>query len=273
MVSRSETPPRKVSTLVTGRYAENAGYSVWRTAGTRDWLLIHTLAGRGRFGFDGGELNAIPGDTVLLRPGARHDYGVEPVEASWELVWAHFQPRPAWMELLDWPQQAPGLFCLRLGNRSRAAEIADRLLATHARASGALRRGEDLAMNALEEVLLWCDALNPRSEQARVDERLQAVMDHVCLHLGEEMRLAHLARIGDLSESRLSHLFKEQMGCSPLQFVELQRVNRAKQLLAVTSKSVKQIAFELGYASPFYFSLRFKRATGESPSAYRQGLP
>jgi AraC family transcriptional regulator of arabinose operon len=54
-----------------------------------------------------------------------------------------------------------------------------------------------------------------------------------------------------------------------MHYVEARRIERATQLLRVTSLSVKQIAEQVGFESPFYFSLRFKKATGISPSAYR----
>ena len=45
---------------------------------------------------------------------------------------------------------------------------------------------------------------------------------------------------------------------------------RARQLLARTTLSIKEIAAQTGFASPFYFSLRFKAASGSSPRDYRR---
>jgi AraC-like DNA-binding protein len=42
--------------------------------------------------------------------------------------------------------------------------------------------------------------------------------------------------------------------------------------LTLTQKSVKEIAFELGYKDQFYFSRFFKRLTGVSPEAYRHSI-
>ena len=52
-------------------------------------------------------------------------------------------------------------------------------------------------------------------------------------------------------------------------FVEQQRIARARQLLTMTSLSVKEIARQVGYDTQFYFSLRFKKQTGQNPTAYR----
>jgi len=47
-------------------------------------------------------------------------------------------------------------------------------------------------------------------------------------------------------------------------------MTRAGQLLRLTPNPIKEIAMEVGYSDPFYFSLRFKRHTGLSPKAFRE---
>jgi AraC family transcriptional regulator of arabinose operon len=68
----------------------------------------------------------------------------------------------------------------------------------------------------------------------------------------------------------MAHLFRAQVGQTPQRFLEQQRLDRAKQLLAFTPNSIKTIAYELGFENPFYFTLRFKRYTGSSPRQYRK---
>ena len=60
------------------------------------------------------------------------------------------------------------------------------------------------------------------------------------------------------------------MGQTISAFIEKQRLDRACHLLRYTSMSVTEIADQLGYATLFYFSLRFKLAFGWSPSAFRK---
>ena len=74
----------------------------------------------------------------------------------------------------------------------------------------------------------------------------------------------------NLSPSRLAHLFRSQTGQTPQQFVERERITRARQLLLLTSRTVAQIAGEVGYENPFYFTLRFKKHTGFSPTEWRR---
>jgi AraC family transcriptional regulator of arabinose operon len=274
-----ETAPKteerhpEVIHLVTGHFHETAGYETWRARGTADWLLIATLDGGGRFGHAGGEFRTESGDLALFRPGTRHDYGVAPSLGHWELLWTHFHPRPDWAPYLAWPEAAPGLMRLRLDDGEVRRKALDRFGEAHALATGALpsapRRREAFAMNALEAFLLWCDTQNPLSE-SQMDGRVRAAMEYLTRHLAVPVTMGALADACGLSVSRLAHLFRAQVGLAPQQFLEGQRLDRARQLLELTPRPVGAVAAEVGYENPFYFTQRFKRATGLSPRDYRK---
>ncbi|HEV7301531.1 MAG TPA: arabinose operon transcriptional regulator AraC [Tepidisphaeraceae bacterium] len=269
-VERDVTYHRTVTDLYPGHLREGAGYYAYRPDGTADWLMIYTVAGRGRFGHAGGDAIAKHGDVTLLRPGTLHDYGVEEALQQWELLWVHFHPRAAWLEWLGWPEDAPGLMTLRLGSDAVSHRVRQRFVDMNALYVGPHRHARHLAMNALEEIVLTCDGVNPLTQQVKIDARIRDAMEHVARHLADRHTVEDLAEVGGLSVSRLAHLFREQTGRTPQQFVETQRINRATQLLELSGKSIKEIAHELGFENPFYFTLRFKKHVGVSPKAYRQ---
>src|SRR5262245_60872503 len=100
MAEIEEFPHASVLQLLTGHFHETSCYRTHRRDGVGDWLLIHTISGAGRFGHSGGDLIAGAGDWVLIRPRTLHDYAVAPSSESWELLWAHFQPRSGWLPWL-----------------------------------------------------------------------------------------------------------------------------------------------------------------------------
>jgi len=63
-------------------------------------------------------------------------------------------------------------------------------------------------------------------------------------------------------------VFRDRMGMTPLKFRERKRMEFAIQRLS-TGLTVKEVASELGYTDPHYFSRQFKRHIGRSPSSYR----
>lgn len=271
MAAAHDTPHLTVVRLITGHFRETSGYQAHRQNGVDDWLLIHTVSGRGRFGYGTGEVVAQPGDWMLLRPGTMHDYGVEHGLRRWELLWVHFQPREHWRPWLKWPVVQGGLMRLALGGEPEARGIAERFFDAHRLRESSLRQREELAMNALEEVILRCNEHNPLATPGHGDERVEKARAFMARSFELRVTLADIAAEVGLSSSRLSHLFKDETGQTPLGYLETIRMQRAVELLQRTSFSVKQIAGAVGFDSAFYFSLRFKAWTRMSPTAFRAG--
>ena len=263
-------PTALVGNIFTGHFQETAGYRCYRPGGTADWLLIYTVGGGGLLRYTQRELRVGPGDAILYSPRAYHHYQTDPAMGRWNLLWAHFQPYAHWMDLLHWPRMWPGMMRLSVADPARRRHYADRLQRMHALAIGGHRKSQALAMNALEEILLQWDELHPDAQNNRLDERIGAAMDMIFAEISRPTPIATLARAARLSESRFAHLFKMQIGLSPREFIEQHRMGHARQMLMMSQHSVKQVAAAVGFASPFYFSLRFKRQTGVSPQAFRR---
>lgn len=79
-----------------------------------------------------------------------------------------------------------------------------------------------------------------------------------------------LAEITCMSYSKFRKIFKEYTGFAPAQYIQEIRINIAKEMLTNTSKSIKEIAFELGYENKDYFFTVFKKLTGSTPISYRK---
>lgn len=73
-----------------------------------------------------------------------------------------------------------------------------------------------------------------------------------------------------ISANYLNILCKKHLKISATQLIQQRVLTEAKRLLQSTSLSVKEIAFELGFADHAYFSNFFKSQTGVSPSEFRE---
>lgn len=92
---------------------------------------------------------------------------------------------------------------------------------------------------------------------------------------GEQRGLPSVRYFSDklnLSASYFSDLLKKETGKSALDHVHLEVIKRAKQMLLNSEASVAQIAYELGFEHPPYFSRLFKKKTGKTPSEFREVL-
>ena len=104
----------------------------------------------------------------------------------------------------------------------------------------------------------------------RIDQRVQRVKTLIESSIDRELTVSEMARFVDLSVSHLQHLFKDEMGQSPAQYVQELRLMRAKDLLESSSLSIKQIMFRIGAKDRSNFERRFKRAYKLTPVQYRK---
>ncbi|PSR19172.1 AraC family transcriptional regulator [filamentous cyanobacterium CCP3] len=102
--------------------------------------------------------------------------------------------------------------------------------------------------------------------------QLLPVLDYIHEALDTDLKLADLAALAGLSPFHFSHQFKQAMGVAPYQYVLLQRVERAKQLLKQTDHSIVEIALLCGFNSHSHLSKQFRQATSTTPSAYRASV-
>ena len=103
------------------------------------------------------------------------------------------------------------------------------------------------------------------------DERFSAVIEHVNAHYLEPLSAAGLSDLFGYEESYFCRRFKKATGITLLKYIEILRLEEAQRLLVQSSDPVSSIALQCGFADVCYFSHRFHRHFGLSPSAFRRG--
>ena len=105
---------------------------------------------------------------------------------------------------------------------------------------------------------------NNNEQQSKV----QAAISYIKSNLDKSFQSAQLAAQMGYTEAYFSTLFKECTGYSPSKYINIMKVEKAKELILYTTDSITQIADQLGFDSVHYFSKVFKQITGMSPSSY-----
>lgn len=85
----------------------------------------------------------------------------------------------------------------------------------------------------------------------------------------ESFTLARLGRRYGLSEKYFASRFKQYVGASPIEYLTICRMNVARELLATTTLSIKEVSYQVGYEDALYFSRQFKSRFGVSPSQWK----
>lgn len=86
----------------------------------------------------------------------------------------------------------------------------------------------------------------------------------------QELDMKQMARDYHIGYSYFRKMFKNYTGVSPHKYHLELKIMRAKELLLVTDKSVKEISYDLGFQTIHYFSRLFKNKVGKSPSEFRR---
>ncbi|HWJ80461.1 MAG TPA: AraC family transcriptional regulator, partial [Niallia sp.] len=120
----------------------------------------------------------------------------------------------------------------------------------------------------LENMVQTFQEQTDRTEADVIHQLKQYILDHS----QEDISLESLAKKVGLSPIYISKIFKEKQGINYIDFLTECRIEKAKELIRDTDKSIKEITFEVGYHDPNYFSKVFKKLCQVSPKEYRKLL-
>ncbi|WP_046215744.1 ABC transporter substrate-binding protein [Paenibacillus wulumuqiensis] len=88
------------------------------------------------------------------------------------------------------------------------------------------------------------------------------------LHYNEPLSIQQLADMAKLSPKYFVDLFKKTFQQSAMEYLTDIRIAHAKRYLTETGQRLRDIAVKVGYSDEFYFSRKFKKEVGVSPSEY-----
>lgn len=227
--------------------------------------------GEAQFFIDGRAWQVKPGDLVFFNTGVAHDQKGEPGKplVSYSVAVTGFQYadcRPNCLipdnaspvlpagELEEPLAQLFQLLYLQMdrnlpGNERTAHHLTQALLV---QIREVLRRLPDVEAADREEIPLAT--------------RVRAYLDE---HFCEDISLQSLADRFNISSYYLAHIFKDQFGYPPLQYILRRRIGLAQTLLITTEQPVGEIGAQVGYLNPSHFNLIFTKNVGISPRKYR----
>lgn len=131
----------------------------------------------------------------------------------------------------------------------------------------------DLNLKELLIRLLQSQQLQQVAQEAAVSgsnrSRHHFVLQYIHEHLTEKIAVDALSRKAYLSRNMFFKWFRDQFGITPLDYINRERVNMAKKLLAIPGNSVNKVSAECGFTDANYFIRIFKKMEGITPKAYQ----
>lgn len=127
---------------------------------------------------------------------------------------------------------------------------------------------------ASNTILMLSLILSVIRNQEFAGKTIERTIRKACLYFRENLNtnvnIENLAAELNVGYSYFRQMFRKYTGISPTQYHLSLRIQKAKDLLASTDMSFKEIANELGFESYFYFSRIFRDKTGNSPMEFRK---
>jgi AraC-like DNA-binding protein len=135
----------------------------------------------------------------------------------------------------------------------------------------------DMLQMMLKRLLILCTRIyKEQTELSHFDKnQLDIVREYNYLvesHFKTKHQVADYAEMLNKSPKTLSNLFKKYNEKSPLQIIQNRTILEARRLLRYSDKSIKEIAYEIGYEDIQAFSRFFKKIEGISPSDFKKSL-
>lgn len=257
----------------------NSTHSGPMTAHTHAFYeLVYVRRGRGIHHIDERPYPIIAGDFYLMRPGDAHRYEVD--RGAVEIINILFVP-----ELFsgdDWKQirSLPGLVPFFSTGPSKGHKISLQPPHDHAvealceRIRGEIQRrppGYRLLCRSLAlELLLTVERAAADGDPDLMAGPIATAVAYLHAHPEEPVTMAELAIETGLTANYLGERFKAELGVSVGDYLNRLRIDRARELLAGSQRSVTDIALSTGFDGASYFGKVFLRLTGHTPRAYRR---
>jgi len=112
-----------------------------------------------------------------------------------------------------------------------------------------------------------------RNLSSEMQRLVRKAVAYIHGHYTEPIAREDVARYVGVSEDYLTRCFRQEMGVTPMAYLNRYRVKQARALLAAGEKNVTEVAFAVGFSDSNYFSRVFRQEVGMSPSAYRRHPP
>ena len=115
-----------------------------------------------------------------------------------------------------------------------------------------------------------CHNILTSKEENTVDI-IKSAQEYIAQNYSKDLILDDVSKELQISPYYFSKLFKKRTGSTFIEYLTNVRMDKAKELLRNTNKSMKEICLEIGYSDANYFSRTFKKNVGVTPSEYKDG--
>ncbi len=233
-----------------------------------EFQLLYLTKGKGQFASKSTSVCEIQEGTVIfLFPGEWHTY--RPKESTgWESYWVGFSGTIA-NDLLENNSISVKNPVIDIGYDEEIVNLCKKILEI----SSGERPGYQQLLSGMAIHLLTYVFYREKDKNWKDKEVLKKI-EKARLMIREKLHTSvspeEIASSLNMSYTWFRRMFRQYTGLAPAQYIAKLKIQKAKELLSVSNKTIKEIAIELGFESFDYFSTAFKRQTQMTPGEFRK---
>ena len=226
--------------------------------------LEYVISGKGTIILNGKQYNAVAGDALFL-PSGTDQCCFSDANAPWSRIFFSFTGNMCNLiaEALSLNDKAVFKNCdiskkmYKLMNMQKLPVSSAEL--------------QKMSFSVILEIFMDIFEKSPyKSDSSKKKTELTILTDYIDNNLTHNITLNDMARCIFKSKNYVLRLFKDGCNKTPYEYFLDKKMELSKQLLRETELSVRQISEYLNFETPNYFSTRFRRKYGISPSEYRK---
>ena len=235
-----------------------------RVEGADENIFLYCSQGEGTVRIANAEYTLKPHQAICIPRLERHEYFAAP-DNPWSILWVHFKGEDS----ANYPLRPLQVVAF---NTEAATDRMMFLFGLLFRVLDAnYTEGNFIYISQVLQLIL--SETYFREKRSTVSEQYKLVtriIRYMADNLEHSVTLDELVGQFRLSKSYLNGLFLQHTSRTPMDFFIHLRIKHACGLLRSTSYQIAEIAKQLGYSDPYYFSRIFKKCIGISPKLYRQ---
>ena len=255
-----------------GEFVTGKNYMTTRQ-GLQSYLLKITLDGQGYINFDGKHYTLSPGQFFWIDCRKLNYYAIDPDIPHWNVIWMHFwgnSTHDYYDSFMELNNNSP----IGTMRNSDAVQLLRKLIGYYSTYIYSDYQTDIKAASIITTLMTCCmesaihdKTMSLKKQPPKFGPRAQ---EYITEHFNERITLDSLAEEFYVNKFYLQKQFRLYVGSTPGEFQRSIRIDKAKELLRVTTMSINDISEHLGFESVGYFIRCFKKEDGKTPLQYRR---
>ncbi len=248
-----------------GYYPHAMGHYMARPMGCGEYIFFYCIEGKGYIEVESREYEINAGEAFCIPMWKPHYYYADETD-PWSILWVHFKGEDIKYYPLDDCEKIVFNSDFATNRMMLLFDLLFRVL------TKSYTLGNFIYISQVLSIILGETYMREKTSDDNRDQNqtISDIIKYMSFRLNQRITLEELSESFKISKSNINELFIKYTKKTPIDFFICMKIDRACKLLKSTDMKIYQVAIEVGYSDPYFFSRIFKHVVGLSPKKYRE---